>query len=457
LSAKKTTTHTLIEGELTIALRERSSVWQCRYCVDGKWQRNTTNERDLKKAKERAKDIYKEAIWKQKNNVAPITRFFRDIAKAVVKKLKQDLNSGNGKTIYNDYINAIEKYLIPILGKYKVDSIDYKALEYLNEKRIEKMGKQPTKSTLLNHNAALNKVFDLAIDNGYMSNSSKPQLIAKGKKSERREEFSVEEVIALRSNFESWIERGREDTKQLRALLRDYVEILLDTGARPGKELLDLKWAQVSVSYDPKLIGVSKAQPSEDNEHGEDIEAYDLQRTAIIRIESGKTGKRTAIGREDTVRALGRIANRNYNKTLAEAIEDFGKDYIFRYKEFTSKKRGNLQKDVKLIAPTSFVKLFNSYLKEHNLLIDSVSGKKRQPYSLRHTYATLMLTHDKVSPHTLAKQMGTSIAMIEKHYSHLDAIKAINQLRGEESRQLIQADKSVGQKYAFKEKAKKKK
>ena len=60
-------------------------------------------------------------------------------------------------------------------------------------------------------------------------------------------------------------------------------------------------------------------------------------------------------------------------------------------------------------------------------------------YSLRHTYATIALTHDKVPIHTLTKQMGTSVAMVEKHYSKLKVIQAIDQLRGEESRQLINA------------------
>jgi nitrate reductase alpha subunit len=31
---------------------------------------------------------------------------------------------------------------------------------------------------------------------------------------------------------------------------------------------------------------------------------------------------------------------------------------------------------------------------------------------------------------TLAKQMGTSVLMIERHYSHLQVIQAIEQLRG---------------------------
>ena len=49
-----TTTHTLIENQLTIAKREESKVWQCRLKIGGVWQRISTGERDLRKAKERA-------------------------------------------------------------------------------------------------------------------------------------------------------------------------------------------------------------------------------------------------------------------------------------------------------------------------------------------------------------------------------------------------------------------
>jgi len=39
--------------------------------------------------------------------------------------------------------------------------------------------------------------------------------------------------------------------------------------------------------------------------------------------------------------------------------------------------------------------------------------------------------------------------MIEKHYSHLDAVKAVHQLRGDESRQLIEAVGEVDQRYVY--------
>jgi hypothetical protein len=40
----------------------RGTVWQCRYQVDGNWQRESTKERDLDKAKAVAHDLLIDAI-----------------------------------------------------------------------------------------------------------------------------------------------------------------------------------------------------------------------------------------------------------------------------------------------------------------------------------------------------------------------------------------------------------
>ena len=45
-------------------------------------------------------------------------------------------------------------------------------------------------------------------------------------------------------------------------------------------------------------------------------------------------------------------------------------------------------------------------------------GLNRTIYSLRHFYGTQRLKGN-ISPYILAKQMGTSVEMIEKHYSHV--------------------------------------
>ena len=58
--------------------------------------------------------------------------------------------------------------------------------------------------------------------------------------------------------------------------------------------------------------------------------------------------------------------------------------------------------------------------------VDS-GGQHRTLYSLRHTYATFALASG-IDIHTLARQMGTSVNMIERHYSKMTATMAAERL-----------------------------
>jgi pyruvate/2-oxoglutarate dehydrogenase complex dihydrolipoamide acyltransferase (E2) component len=62
----------------------------------------------------------------------------------------------------------------------------------------------------------------------------------------------------------------------------------------------------------------------------------------------------------------------------------------------------------------SFKKGFEQVLDEAGILYGS-DGKKRVPYSLRHTYATMRIS-EGVSVFQLAANMGTSVEMIENFY-----------------------------------------
>ena len=68
-------------------------------------------------------------------------------------------------------------------------------------------------------------------------------------------------------------------------------------------------------------------------------------------------------------------------------------------------------------------------------------------YALRHSAITDLIVYENLDIMTVARLSGTSLAMIEKHYSHLEPVKAIHQLRGEETRQLISASKKIDEKY----------
>ena len=70
---------------------------------------------------------------------------------------------------------------------------------------------------------------------------------------------------------------------------------------------------------------------------------------------------------------------------------------------------------------------FRRLLKDGGLLEDH-AGRRRTLYSLRHAYAELDLVSGEVDIHTLSRQMGTSVAMLERHYSKLTATMAAARL-----------------------------
>ena len=447
---KVDTTHVLMDRELVLYRRARSSIWQCRFKVGSLWQRATTKERNLNNAKKVAKRLMIEAELRLRENLPVITRRFKDVAKLAIKRMEDELAAGKGKVIYNDYIRTTNDYLIPALGKRSINNIDVTALDELDAKRIEILGRAPSKSTILTHNAALNRIFEEAVERGFLSDINRPKLDVKARSGDRRPAFTVKEVQALLGNFEAWIDAAKDEhIKELRLLLRDYVEMLLDTGARPGKELMNLRWNQILYSINPVVTKTDQL-----DEEGDPISTHSLNASVELTV-TGKTGRRQTLGMAPTVAALKRIAKRNYDvempvvKPLVNVAHPKNSDFVLRLKADDA----GVMRDVR----QSFQNMFARYLKEHNLLVDPVTGQKRVMYSLRHTYATFRLTHDKVPIHTLAEQMGTSVGMIEKHYSHLKVKEAEAQLRAENTRRLLSGTSVIDEAYKSTKKTKAKK
>ncbi len=443
MAIKKESTHQLIHRNLTLYQRDHSAVWQCRYKVDNKWIRATTKETQLDLAVNKAKELLVEAEIRKRSGIPVVTKRFKDIAMLAIDRMERDLRGGLGKVIYNDYIRIIKERFIPSLGQRLITNIDYDALQQYYDDREAAYGTALSNSNRKTQNAAFNRVFDEAIVRGYLTESNRPKLDGKTKDSVRRPAFELHEIRALLKNLGPYIDSARtKDARERREILRDYVEMLIDTGARPGIELLDMKWKQIRFMMNP--ISTVTDQIDED---GEVIEVHSLNRSCEMTVK-GKTGQRQIIGRLPSIRVLERIAMRNYGVKssikypLAELIKPTNDDYIFRTKE------GRDLSDV-------LNHMFDTFLADHGLLIDPKTNQKRVFYSLRHTYATLSLTHDQVPIHTLAKQMGTSVLMIEKHYSHLQVIQAIEQLRGTNTRKLIESGSKVSDDYQSKKLAKK--
>ena len=377
-------THLILDGEVRVYRRERSKRWQAAFVIDGHTIRISTGKRDLAEAKEYARDTFLEYKFRHKNDLPVVTKKFSDVAKLAIVDMRKQLDAGLGRKVFADYIVCIERYLIPFFGAQFVTSIDYQKIQDFYEWRRAKMGREPKASTLNTHNSAMNRVFEEAVARGFIANKNVPLMVNRGEKSERRPDFTREEYATLIRKLPSWIKQGKAGKPtDMRHLMRDYVLIMANTGMRHGTEALNLMWKHVTL-----------------------FEEKDLQYLEMS--VTGKTGRRDIICRSGTINYLKRIHERSEDIRHIP-FEDLLKQRIdlpvFRLPD------GTVSKNIH--------QTFRKFLTDTALITCPRTGQNRTLYSLRHTYATFALLNDGMDIHALAIQMGTSIGMIERHYSHL--------------------------------------
>ncbi len=374
----------VVENEVVLYRRTRSGRWQARLkLADKSWRRVSTKETDAVKAGKAALKLYYDAEFKLQHKLPQQTRRFAAVADAVVKALQAELDAGEGKSVYRSYISAITQYLKPYFGKYNIDSLTPALLNKFDAWRAVRMRKKPVASTITTHNSALNAVFKYALERGWITPIQLPKLLNKGKKSEARPAFTLNEYRSLVQKLRNWTAQGRtEKTRAMRVLLRDYVLILANTGIRHGTEAQSLKWRH--------------------------IEWIEKDRKQYLRMTvAGKRGSRNLIARMNTEEYLKRIQSRfpnlaqySFDDLLKQRVDE----YVFRLADGSR--------------TTNLNQSFQQFVRETGLAVGSGSEKERTLYSLRHTYATFALM-DGIGIHELARQMGTSVSMLEQHYSKI--------------------------------------
>ena len=83
------TTHEVIKRKLIVFKRANSDKWQCRYKIKDEWIRCSTNEYTLESAIQSANMILIEAHVRDKLNIAPVSKKFKDVAKLAIQRLKE--------------------------------------------------------------------------------------------------------------------------------------------------------------------------------------------------------------------------------------------------------------------------------------------------------------------------------------------------------------------------------
>lgn len=387
----------LRKKELRLFRRNRSGFWQVHYKIGSNktWYRKTTGTSDLDEATQIAEDIYHEARILDKRGLAVVSKKFKAVAEVVSNRLKAEVKAGTGKKSFADYYRAIDTYLIPFFGKFNIDRITPGVISDFHRWRTEKVGYELKASTQNNHNAALNSVFDYAIEKSYMSESQRPSLKNTGEVSATRGIFSTDELIELQTFIKQWAGSTKNVKSQyLRELLGLYITFIACTGVRPGTETKELKWKHIEFIQKPSM------------------------RVIHITLPQGKRGSRQLIARNELWPLLDKLRELQptYAKlTLEELIAKKEDKHLFRMRD------GN--------RPYDLVGAFASCLEAAGLATGDKDGKPRSLYSLRHYYATQRVL-EGMSFGQLANQMGTSTLMIERHYSHLKPLMIAEQLAG---------------------------
>jgi integrase len=303
------------------------------------------------------------------------------------------MDLGRGKSVYQSYITSIEKYFIPYFADKQLEELTHSDIVEFELWRNRQMAKLPKASTLNNFASAWSRLCSVAVSRGWISERvAIPKLSTRGLKSIARPAFSREEIEHLLVYMVEWSAKGRLAVeREMRPLLRDYVEMLLLTGMRHGTEALGISWKHIEWHTDKDI--------------------------RYLRIwVNGKTGGRWLIAKHRAVDVLKRLHSRQQTHNSIE-FEQF-------LKERTTHKLFTFNNGYQ---PPSLNGTFRRLMRDSGLEKDA-EGQTRTLYSLRHTYATLELLENGTNIHTLAKQMGNSAAMIERHYSKLTATMAAERL-----------------------------
>ncbi|RLV57758.1 site-specific integrase [Parashewanella curva] len=373
--AKQLERHT-ISDDLYIFQQDNSSRWYARLQVGGKWRCKATKEKDKDKAIIKATRLLVEYQIRSESGSLITSKKFAIIAEQAIAKMQKQLEDGLGKKSFVDYIQALNKYHIPFFGQIYITTIDASKLREFDEWRTIKSKKVPAKSTIQNHNAAMQMVYKEAVENKWLLPSQVPVLSNNGTSSQRRAAFSPDEFERVYEAIREMEGESRTSkSRQILELLGDYICFAVCTGMRPGSELDNLTWGDIH------------------------IEAKGYQAYFCITVRQGKTTQHTGV--REVVCKDG----------IKHTLQDLTKRFPTRYKD---------EKLFRLADGTTTKELGKAF---DRALIKTGLKESRQGtrslYSLRHSYITWELLAKTAPIDVIAKQCGTSVEMIEKHYSHV--------------------------------------
>ncbi len=397
-----------VDQNKRIALYKRtdtkSMVWHARFRIEGqtKYKRLSTKRADFDEARRWALNEFPRLEIRINEFDEPITNLnFKDVAQRWLSERDREHQRGDiAKGTYERDRGTTGRYLIPYFGTKSVNKITQKDLDDYwiwrqdywvsgpGATEQHKKKRTPNSNTIRQENISLRLVLRKAVDLGQLRHETNERFVWKyqSMSKNRRPHFDTADYQKLTNHMRrnEWRKHKHPRIARDRALLREYVLIMANSGMRVGEQR-NLKWKDV--------------QWRKDNNRND----------MLVCAVEGKTGKRLVVCNE----GMGKYFDRVKQITCHTEPDDW----------VWAKKDGTLKEDFSVGFKSLITDVFGS-------------DDERTLYSLRHTYATFKIIRENMNLKFLSTQMGTSVAMIDKHYGHVE----VSEIGGEI------AKKSVGKK-----------
>ena len=301
-------------------------------------------------------------------NLKRLVEEFEESSKATGKQSNRDAA----------IVALLKRYAVPYFAKQKITEISQKEIaRFFDWRRQNSVKKTPKEATIIHEMSQLRTFLNWCFQRGHID--KKIEFERPKHDGQRRPHFDGKDWTKLTRFLREWVKQAEHKSGPIvrdRTMLTNYVLILANTGIRIG-EARGLRWRDI------------------DSEPTDKADEFNI----ILHVR-GKTGAREVVARTSEVQTyFKRIWELRTKEIGDKPSKD---DYVFCHKDGTT-----IQ---------TFKKGFQELITKAGVGVDR-NGDKRTIYSLRHTYATFRL-QEGVNHYVLARNMGTSVKMLENFYGH---------------------------------------
>jgi integrase len=151
------------------------------------------------------------------------------------------MDAWRGRVIYSSSISGIERYFLSHFEDRAVETLTRTDMAQFEVWRNRQMQRIPKASTLNTLAVAWTKLIDAGVTKGWISERAAiPKSSTRGALRKSRSAFSKDEVGGLLAiSKPGGIKLA---VKNMRLVLRDYIDMLLLIGIRHGDEAMELNW-----------------------------------------------------------------------------------------------------------------------------------------------------------------------------------------------------------------------